>query len=952
VAAMEPALIMGLRGRPDSGHRLISLKASPVGSTPMRDGVAHGALGVMEAARRPGPEIRARSGPGRRGARGAVHAAGPAGRVGRPAREPGRAGTPAPGPSPGYGAGPVTPRPSDPTRRASAWLGLLLVAALAAPPDAHAQDNGATAAAPADPAAAPATPPPPEFIPVSNVISEAAKLDQRLAELEASVRIDDFMEKMEAEMARVEQRAQETALKMEATLGAGRLLSDLYGLESDWRALDARLASLGGTLDARSDDFDAARNDIIAQSELWERTGKEAQAAGAPPEVTGEVQRMRARLDGIRERVEKARDSVLGLESRVLELRRDIEPRIEEVRTAESEAAQSLFVPQRPPLWADEEALHPDAAGSAFAALGQRLSGATMGLGEYVERNRVSLALLLGVIGTLFWFAVRARRVLRARLGDRVEELAEQEPGSSTLDALRHPVAIAILTGIFASGFLGVESSFAIRLLFFTVGIPLWVLVVRGILPKPLHGAVLGVGLLALADLLQSLLAGFVLLPRLLLLVAFGAGFAGALWLRRPQRMRFVPRGGGQGPWFRILDLWLRGTLLLFPLGFALATLGYLSLGGRILHVVVLGTVLGGGYLAVVRVLEAVLEVGVHSGRLNALRMLRSHPELVLDTVSRLLRASALLLWLLFLLSNTQLLDPLLGAADAALGASVTAGSLEVSLGGVLAFFLTLYLAWLLSRFLSFGLEEEVFPRFRMRPGVPYSLATFSRYTVLVMGFVMAVAAMGISLDRVVLLLSALGVGIGFGLQNVVNNFVSGAILLFERPVRVGDTVEIDTLFGVVNQIGIRASRIRTYDGSDVVVPNGDLVAARLVNWTLSDVKRRVIVPFGVEHGTDPARVLEILGRVAKEHPEVLAQPEPELLFRGIGASALEFELRCWTESPRGFLYVMSDLATGIDAGLREAGIKIAFSQHDLHLRNAGDVGEAMARALQPRGQG
>jgi small-conductance mechanosensitive channel len=181
----------------------------------------------------------------------------------------------------------------------------------------------------------------------------------------------------------------------------------------------------------------------------------------------------------------------------------------------------------------------------------------------------------------------------------------------------------------------------------------------------------------------------------------------------------------------------------------------------------------------------------------------------------------------------------------------------------------------------------------------------------------------------------------------VVNNFVSGVILLFERPIRIGDRVQLDDLLGVVTHIGIRASNVRSFDGSDVVVPNGDFISSRLINWTLSDKKRRIIVPVGVAYGTDPEQVLEILEGVARSHPDVLVEPAPELLFRGFGDSSLDFELRAWTESARGWLPVQSDLSVGINRALAEAGIQIPFPQRDLHVRNVSELREAVTEAMQ-----
>jgi small-conductance mechanosensitive channel len=204
---------------------------------------------------------------------------------------------------------------------------------------------------------------------------------------------------------------------------------------------------------------------------------------------------------------------------------------------------------------------------------------------------------------------------------------------------------------------------------------------------------------------------------------------------------------------------------------------------------------------------------------------------------------------------------------------------------------------------------------------------------VLFAGFVVALGLIGFSLDRLTILIGALGVGLGFGLQNVVNNFVSGLILLFERPIRVGDRIQLDDLVGDVTRIGMRSSRVRTLDGIDLIVPNADFISSRVANWTLADRVRRLSLPVGVAYGTRPQRVIELLMGVARSHPEVLPSPEPEVLFRAFGESSLDFELRVWTDG-RLLYRVQSDIAVAAYDALEQAGITIPFPQRDLHLRS------------------
>jgi small-conductance mechanosensitive channel len=196
------------------------------------------------------------------------------------------------------------------------------------------------------------------------------------------------------------------------------------------------------------------------------------------------------------------------------------------------------------------------------------------------------------------------------------------------------------------------------------------------------------------------------------------------------------------------------------------------------------------------------------------------------------------------------------------------------------------------------------------------------------------VAAAGIQLDRLAIIVGALSVGIGFGLTNIINNFVSGLILAFERPVQSGDTVEFGTMFGRVSRIGVRSSTVRTFDGAEVIVPNANLIANEVTNWTLSDMRRRMEILVGVAYGTDPHKVLELLLKAARSDERILADPEPAALFLGFGDSSLNFSLRAWTDEFNEYLTIKSDLTLAVHDAIYAAGIEIPFPQRDLHLRS------------------
>jgi potassium efflux system protein len=234
------------------------------------------------------------------------------------------------------------------------------------------------------------------------------------------------------------------------------------------------------------------------------------------------------------------------------------------------------------------------------------------------------------------------------------------------------------------------------------------------------------------------------------------------------------------------------------------------------------------------------------------------------------------------------------------------------------------------------GLLEATLFR-RLGPGERYAYSTIVKYAVVLAGLAIAFDAIGIGWSSIQWLVAAVGLGLGFGLQEIFANFISGLIILFERPIRVGDTVSVGDVNGTVSRIRIRATWITAFDRKELIVPNKEFVTGRLINWTLSDAILRVSIPVGVAYGSDTDRVIEVLTQVARESRRVLRDPRPQVLFLGFGDSTLSFELRVFVRNAEQLFPVRHDLHMSIDKAFREAGIVIAFPQRDLHLRSMPD---------------
>ncbi len=277
----------------------------------------------------------------------------------------------------------------------------------------------------------------------------------------------------------------------------------------------------------------------------------------------------------------------------------------------------------------------------------------------------------------------------------------------------------------------------------------------------------------------------------------------------------------------------------------------------------------------------------------------------------------------------------------------VTVGQVQVTVAMVLLALLVIYLAIELSWVLRATLETQIFPYRQVDRGVSDSIKKLLHYLLVFLGFLMAMSLAGIELKNFAVLAGAFGIGIGFGLQNIVNNFVSGLILLFERPVKVGDMVVVDNEWGNVRKIGLRSTVIETFDQSELIVPNSRLISETVTNWTFSTSRSRVVLTVGTAYGSDLALVLKILLEAAQSHELVLDDPAPSPIFVGFGESSLDFELRCWIADVGKRFGVRSDLGQFIDRRFREEGVEIPFPQRDLHLRSVD--GDLLRKVAKPK---
>lgn len=265
----------------------------------------------------------------------------------------------------------------------------------------------------------------------------------------------------------------------------------------------------------------------------------------------------------------------------------------------------------------------------------------------------------------------------------------------------------------------------------------------------------------------------------------------------------------------------------------------------------------------------------------------------------------------------------------------LTLGNFELTLWSLFYLLVLLFLLFYLTSKLRKWLVYKALAKSNIELGVRIAVGTILRYVVVLIGLFVILQTLGIDLSSVTILAGALGVGIGFGLQNVTNNFVSGLIILFERPIKVGDRIEVADITGDVTKISMRATTITTNDNISVIVPNSEFISSTVINWSHTDRDIRLNIPVGVSYNEDPEKVKNVLLEVVDANSGVLRNPKPDVLFDKYDDSSINFSLRVWTSEYINRPGVLkSQLYFEIFKRFRKEGIEIPFPQRDIHIKN------------------
>ena len=494
----------------------------------------------------------------------------------------------------------------------------------------------------------------------------------------------------------------------------------------------------------------------------------------------------------------------------------------------------------------------------------------------------------------------------------------------------KRPVSLALLVAIFTTSFLYESSPAMWRILIQTVAGVVTARLVAAFVKEPWIKRAIYILILVMIGFQTPLIAGVPMaFMRLFILFWSLAGMVYFGWRVRQGAAADKPAA---------LIWLLRLVVVVFAIITVADVIGFGNFAVQVMDGAIRTSILLLMGWAMLRVIRVAIELGVESLPMDKFAFLRQNADAILRRVIFFANGIVVIFVAANLLVAWKIYAFPVEALQAFFSFGTTLGEQRITLGLVVTASLILYAAFAISWGFQALLMENVLKRRQMDAGARISIARLVHYALVLVGFFIALSALGFELKNVTIIGGALGVGIGFGMQAIVNNFVSGLIMLFERPIKVGDVIQLsDGQQGRVLNLGLRATTVQTFDRAEIVVPNGDLIANQVTNWTLADRGMRLSIPVGVAYGSDVEKVMRMLMEVATQNDKVLQNPKPVVLFLNFGASSLDFELRVWIPDFNDRRIIQSALICDIERCFRSEGIEIPFPQRDLHLRSVDD---------------
>ncbi|MDH3530694.1 MAG: mechanosensitive ion channel [Acidobacteriota bacterium] len=779
--------------------------------------------------------------------------------------------------------------------------------------------------------------PAPTPIPVSDINARAEETRLRVEGIQKGLVLSPAVLTIQTSLPELTKELDARTAESRGLMTARPSLETLKTIEQDWQVSAKSLPAWKSELKSAIDGLEKSLAELETLRKEWaltlelieapqkdqEGTGSEKNKIEVPAEVLSTVRSMIAITVSTEKKVKETIAEVLSLQTRVSKQDNRVGEMLTTIADRREDALSNLFVRESPPIWSANRTT--SSFGEMFTEAGRSYRIQFNTIRDYVSDKIEAIALhvliFFGFAGILLWARKKARPL--------VEKDPEIRPAYSVFEL---PVAGALVLAVMLSGRFYPQAPRMMMAILGAAALVPGVLYLRRILEKPLYPVFNALIVFYLVDLLRQITATLPFLSRIM----FTAEMLGAiaflawyLWSRAANDDRDIE----YQDIFLIIRKAIPVLIVLFSVALIASVFGYVGLSHTVGNSVLASSYSAIILYATVQIVKSLLVFALRIRPFSQLGMVQHHLQLIKSKCFRLLDWVGIISWILLTLNLFSIRRNVFGYLGDWLSYEISLGSVTFTASDILVFGFTIWLSFAISRLVRFFLEEDVYPRVKLGSGISYATSTILHYVLLVVGVLLAIAAIGIDLTNFTILAGAFGVGLGFGMQAIVSNFVSGLILLFERPVELDDFVQVGAHQGLLKKIGLRASVLRTLDGSEIILPNSQLITEEVTNWTFSDQERRLEINIGVAYGTDPRRVMEILNELATKNVDILSEPPPRSIFVGFGESSLDFQLRAWTDKADQWVVVQSDLTLAIHDALKEAEIEIPFPQRDLHVR-------------------
>jgi potassium-dependent mechanosensitive channel len=754
---------------------------------------------------------------------------------------------------------------------------------------------------------------------VSELVPQTEAATKQLEQVLASIHNPEIQQ-AESSLQELNKNISETAeaTKKEIRLAGSPL--QLTDVKITWTRHHDNLEAINKVILGYASSLDQQNQQLGKMREIWTAVATSVGAAKLPNQFVQGVLGVQTQINVAEEALRPKIDGLVQIQVQISQARNQIDDVIDLLNVTDTALRDQIFVIDSPPIW---RVLHVSDLRDSWQQITRRVEGT----GSHTKRfYQVYRSRLLGFgLASLGLFAV----VFAFSRQDRSEWPADH---SAQIESLRHPIALTGFVMLLVFGLVFAKAPaevLRISRIFMVITV---LFLASGIFGKKLRVYAVALGLFSVANVASLLLASGTLLRRLFVMFLASTMLTVMYILLRKKgvgRTLLKERHWSLVPVFCYVCCALLFTSVISN------TVGNVSFSDVLANGTILVVYCAVAAYVFYVVFTALAFAFTASKLAHESRAIRLHRGLVNQRFAEAFRRAAWVLWVALVLYSFQILSQTISQLKSILYYRQQIGAISISVLDLVLFGLVLYVSTIFAKLIRFLLDEEFLPRTSIDSGAAQAGSRLTYTGLLIVGVFIAFGASGLELSKLTVLTGALGVGLGFGLQNVVNNFVSGVIVSLERPVKVGDLIEVDLLCGEIRRIGFRSSTVRTFDGADVIVPNSELISKNVVNWTLTDSNRRAEITVGAAYGTAPDRVLAVLHEIVSAHPEVRVEPAPLITFDKIGDNAFLFTVRFWSKLD-SWLRVRSDLNEQIAREFSKRGIDIPLPQREVHLHMEG----------------